>query len=108
MPTSEERREVAERLRELVRVHDAVQCDKVAHVLGLEYEVHGCIAAFNREDVTALADLIDPTCNIDVIDTGEMADYDCREHIMHCEKCGARLLLEHEFVPRFMSKEVHE
>lgn len=27
---------------------------------------------------------------------------------LYCPYCGARLLLEHEFVPRFMSKEVHE
>lgn len=100
MPTSEERREVAERLRELVRVHDAAQCDKVAHVLGLEYEVHGCIAAFNREDVTALADLIDPTCERDEIGFGSGRAYcmGCRYPLepeyKYCPNCGARLVDE--------------
>lgn len=42
-----------------------------------------------RNGMRHLADLIDPTCNIDVMDTGERADYDCREHIMHCSNCGA-------------------
>lgn len=36
-----------------------------------------------------LADLIDPTCNMDVMTTGERADYECSEHIMRCLNCGA-------------------
>ena len=37
-----------------------------------------------------LADLIDrPTCNMDVMTTGERADYECSEHIMRCLNCAA-------------------
>ncbi|OKY81528.1 MAG: hypothetical protein BHV62_01560 [Eggerthella sp. 51_9] len=36
-----------------------------------------------------LADLMDPTCDIDVMATGERADYECSEHIMRCLGCGA-------------------
>jgi DNA-directed RNA polymerase subunit RPC12/RpoP len=39
--------------------------------------------------VNYLADLIDPTCNMDVMTTGERADYECSEHIMRCLNCGA-------------------
>lgn len=62
--TSDERREVAAKLMELAEGHAAVECGKVAHALGLEYEVHGSIAAFGRPDVNALADLINPTCHV--------------------------------------------
>ena len=36
-----------------------------------------------------LADLIDLTCHMDAINTGEQADYECSEHIMHCSNCNA-------------------
>ncbi len=39
--------------------------------------------------VSYLADLVDPTCNMDVMTTGERADYECSEHIMRCLNCGA-------------------
>lgn len=99
-PTSDTRCEVAEELRDLVSEHSAVQCDAVAHVLGLKYEVHGCIAAFSREDVTALADLIDPTCERDEIGFGSGRAYcmDCRYPLepeyKYCPNCGARLVDE--------------
>ena len=41
------------------------------------------------DETGELADLIDSTCSMDVIDTGEMADYDCCEHIMYCKSCDA-------------------
>lgn len=93
MTSSEERREVAQKIREYAdshgdRIHDAemVLLATVRHV-----ESDGAVVrpTSEAELLTMLADLIDPTCNIDVIDTGERADYDCREHIMHCKNCGA-------------------
>lgn len=100
IPTSNERRKVAERLRDLVSEHSAVQYDAVAHVLGLKYGVHGCFAAFSRKDVTALADLIDPTCERDEIGFGSGRAYcmDCRYPLepeyKYCPNCGARLVDE--------------
>lgn len=28
-------------------------------------------------------------CSMEALDTGEQADYECAEHIMHCMECGA-------------------
>ena len=81
-PTSKERREVAERLREYG--NDTLKDGSLLKTLK---DVTG--AGSWRYVLDALAELIDPTCNIDVIDTGERADYDCREHIMRCQNCGA-------------------
>lgn len=103
-PTSDERREVAEELRAL----DVFDLGDAGNVIdtsdesgalfgrilavandyrpGLHYATSHFVA---RDAVDLFADLIDPTCNIDVMDTGERADYDCREHIMHCKNCGA-------------------
>lgn len=98
MASSEERREVAAKLMELAEGHAAVECSKVAHALGLEYEVHGSIAAFGRPDVTALADFIDPTCERDEIGFGSGRAYcmDCRCQLepeyKYCPNCGARLV----------------
>lgn len=59
---------------------------------------------------SVLADLIDPTCSMDAIDTGEQADYECREqmlygeagwfdeeppytpHFKRCPECGCRVV----------------
>lgn len=107
--TSNTRCEVAEELRDLVSEHSAVQCDAVAHVLGLKYEVHGCIAAFSREDVTAIADLIDPTCQVSSVETycNELGQLDgwefhltCGHSVQrpyyeapsYCPECGARVV----------------
>lgn len=102
-PTSDTRCEVAEELRDLVSEHSAVQCDAVAHVLGLKYEVHGCIAAFNREDVTALADLIDPTCHMCPAHAGGFGCDRCytwfpdmKKKPVYCPACGARVVDEDE------------
>ena len=67
-PTSEERREVAEALRQMAEKHSAVEASRVAHALGLEYEVHGTVVAFGSDAVQALADLIEPTSDDDSAD----------------------------------------
>lgn len=61
-PTSEERREVAERLRQMADAHDATEASCVARALRLEYKVYGTVVAFDNADIWNLADLIDPTC----------------------------------------------
>ena len=55
----------------------------ITHYMGLDGVVRDD-TIFDR-----IADFIDPTCGMDAIDTGEQADYECREHIMHCKCCGA-------------------
>ena len=94
MADGDERREVAARLR--------AQARTVSHDGGylwqrLEIAVNGWSLGavvdesyvFNNNILSRLADLRDPTCSMDAIDTGEQADHECREHIMHCSNCGA-------------------
>ena len=100
-PTSDERREVAERLRGLARERGAVECSSVAHTLWLAYEAHGTIAAFSGDAVARLSDLIDPTCEV-VGDNPYTSDYvfvckTCHEHFSvastprYCPGCGRRI-----------------
>ncbi len=106
--TSDERRDIAARLRALpidtyaVRKEweegglfiDANLGDE-ADYSQIHNAVFGCFpaeymhAGDYEELHERLADLIDPTCTIDVMDTGERADYECRERIMHCSHCNA-------------------
>ena len=84
MASNEERREVAAQMREIMR--RSPNCF-------LENMVVRSVLDVMRKGVTigeTVADLIDrPTCNIDVMTTGERADYECSEHIMRCLNCGA-------------------
>ncbi|MCI7439486.1 MAG: hypothetical protein MSA61_09730 [Coriobacteriaceae bacterium] len=81
MGISDERREVAERLRQMAEKHSAVEASRVAHALGLEYEVHGTVVAFGSDAVQALADLMDPTCH----DASPQA-----WGAFECSECGAQ------------------
>lgn len=88
--TSEERREVAASMRE---ARDSISFLPNTPVEQRAYDAYKIILAcigYKRGNIfDILADLIDPTCHMDAIDTGEQADYECSEHIMHCLKCGA-------------------
>ena len=85
--TSDERREIAATMR-------IISCEGVKDItLG---EVLNSILTGGAPRPTTemailarLADLIDPTCGMDVLDTGEVADYECSEHIVHCSNCNA-------------------
>lgn len=103
-PTSNERREVAERLRQMADAHDATEASRVARALGLEYKVYGTVVAFDSVDVHRLAELIDPTCKVED-DNPWASDYDyvcraCGEHFSTCDKpnycpgCGCRCTYE--------------
>ena len=90
MTSSEERREVAERLREDASCSESSPREVVESYLGIEYDGEDVLEeSYKSESLLHLADLIDPTCSMDAIDTGEMADYDCCEHIMYCRNCDA-------------------
>lgn len=81
MVSDDKRREVAKRLRQRADAHRAVEASRVARALGLEYEVHGAVVAFNSAAVQALADLIDrPTCEMKSIP---------KTSYRVCSRCGA-------------------
>lgn len=99
MLNSEERRKVAKTLRKMVEKYSAVEASRVAHALGLEYEVHGTVVAFSRADTQALADLIDPTCHIITTDRIIFGCDRCRTVMLgmrsklnFCPNCGARVV----------------
>lgn len=98
--TSDERREVAARLRQLADRHDI---DK-----------HDVIHAFDDADIRKLADLIDPTCEIDSVEPIEYGEFNetigyafhltCCHIAMractntppsYCEECGARVVRDY-------------
>lgn len=91
MISNEERRDVvvllrAEKQAELCRLSDGELLDNLAETLGVDS------TSEHYEDalVDRLIELIGrPTCNMDVMATGERADYECSEHIMRCLNCGA-------------------
>lgn len=70
-PTSEERREVAARLRQMADRHDVDKRD--------------VIRAFDDADIRKLADLIDPTCHIAYDD---WASRQCMGPMLSCDRCG--------------------
>lgn len=86
MMTSDERREVAERLRQMADAHDATEASRVARALGLEYKVYGTVVAFDSADIRNLADLIDPTCHIAPDD---WASQQCMGPMLSCDRCQA-------------------
>lgn len=76
----------AEKQAELCRLSDGELLDNLAETLGVDS------TSEHYEDalVDRLIELIGrPTCNMDVMATGERADYECSEHIMRCLNCGA-------------------
>lgn len=93
MITDEERRRVAQNLRSsryrLKPVPSGKQfmsMVRAASELELAHEMN----YLTKSGFERLADLIDrPMCNMDVMTTGERADYECSEHIMRCLNCGA-------------------
>ena len=91
MPTSDERLEVAEKLRQMADAHDATEASRVARALGLEYKVYGTVVAFDSADMRNLADLIDPTC---ILKDATWDDGTCTWGCI-CSACGAKLEYEH-------------
>lgn len=87
-PTSDERREVAERLRKLSAHGQSISCDAVDKALGIWYDdsYFGCV--FAHESVLRLADLIDPTCEME--DAGDVpASVKDNLSTFFCSECGA-------------------
>lgn len=100
MISDSERRKVAARLRQMADAHRSVETSRVARALGLEYEVYGTVVAFNGAAVQALADLIDPTCEMTPQGEGFRCSACGTHHDMsgfkefpwpRCPECGARV-----------------
>lgn len=101
MSNSDERREVAARLREQAEEGYGVNLESMAYALGLDSDDGEC----GDEDVfNMLADLIDPTCEVDSVDsTGGLLAYrlSCGHTAYRpayiqgpppvCPSCGARV-----------------
>ena len=87
-PTSDERREVAARLRKTRGIMAFVD------TLGIDPDGDWCWADVSRR----VADLIDPTCDAE-------QDYDRDEPIngrwWKCDVCGENFIYERGFAPRF-------
>ena len=108
--TSEDRIEVAERLRQMADEHDATEASRVARALGLEYKVYGTVVAFDSADIRNLADLIDPTCHLvsttfhswsdgsaafyHELSCGHMCETVWGKPPSYCPECGARVVDE--------------
>lgn len=95
--TSDERREVAARLRQMANRHDVDKSD-VIHV-------------FDDDDIRKLADLIDPTCAVESVEPIRAGEFNqaigsafhltcghtawraCTdEPPVYCDECGARVV----------------
>jgi rubrerythrin len=98
MATSEERREVAKRLRDYAANDGIGYSSDIAVYLAL-CDVFGDIEPEDDAKVERLlADLIDPTCHAE-------QDYDCDEPVQgrwwRCGACGERFAYERGLSPRF-------
>ena len=114
MPTSDERREVAEKLRRASACGEGISCCAVDRVLGLRYDEDYFGDVFTCESVRNLADLIDPqerTCRILQAYGDESEELDHRmEEIAGtpedtvaciCQSCGHEFRYDRMVRPRF-------
>lgn len=101
MVTSDERRKVAEKLRDLPRTADADGCCTAWDVLfALGVEQCDVIGFVRADDAQRLADLIDPTTTVD--ETGVETVVDA-VHLCECNECGHSfewVYGEYEYCPR--------
>ena len=107
VPTSDERREVAWRLRTEVSEEECIDyavCRIINDVLGVN-------GAWGAKAARILADMIDPTCKIDSVEPIEYGEFNqtigydfnltCGHSVMrpymdmppaYCDECGARVV----------------
>lgn len=88
MATDDERREVAARLRQMSDAHDATEASRVDRTLGLEDRAYGTVIAFDSADIRSLADLIDPTCEMEAAGGVPAPVRDSLETFF-CSECGS-------------------
>jgi hypothetical protein len=106
MPTSDERREVAARLREDASCSESSPRVAVESYLGVEYDGADAFEeSYKSESLLRLADLIDPTCEVDYcrylygccayeyhLSCGHSVDRPWRTPPAYCPECGARCI----------------
>ena len=105
--TSDERREVAERLREDASCSENSPREVVESYLGIEYDGSDVMEeSYTSESLLRLADLIDPTCHLVMVEDcdGDLTEvHDCcgDKHtrdaftgrvLPYCPDCGARVV----------------
>lgn len=110
-PTSDERREVAARLREDASCSESSPRDVVESYLGIEYDGADVLEeSYTSESLLHIADLIDPTCKVSSVETyfnelGQLEGWEfhltCghsflrpyKEAPAYCPQCGARVVI---------------
>lgn len=103
MTTSEERRKVAERLREASEFPEENILAALVDICGINFNFDGNVTLW-RATMTRLADLIDPMCTIVSTDCScscRMYRLSCGHSVprplrskppAYCSKCGARVV----------------
>lgn len=104
-PTSDERREVAEMLREDANCSENSPRFVVESYLGIEYDGTDLLEeSYKSESLLHIADLIDPTCEVVgseplyiddetefILSCGHVAEMTTNEPPAYCPECGARV-----------------
>lgn len=92
MATSDERREVARKLREASACGEGISCCSVDKALELRYDDDYFGDVFECESVRDLADLIDPTCEVVMEEPeGDAGEFVAQMLGTVCSECGGDL-----------------
>lgn len=93
-PTSDERREVAERLREDASCSESSPRDVVESYLGIEYDGADVLEeSYTSESLLHIADLIDPTCKVMEVPDNDELKIRVVSGFM-CKRCGHEDIVE--------------
>ncbi len=93
-PTSDERREVAARLREDASCSESSPRDVVESYLGIEYDGADVLEeSYTSESLLHIADLIDPTCKVMEVPDNDELKIRVVSGFM-CKRCGHEDIVE--------------
>lgn len=94
MASSDERREVAERLRENASCSESSPRDVVESYLGIEYDGADVLEeSYTSESLLHIADLIDPTCEVMEVPDNDEFMVRVVSGFM-CKRCGHEAIVE--------------
>jgi DNA-directed RNA polymerase subunit RPC12/RpoP len=94
MATSDERREVAARLREDASCSESSPRDVVESYLGIEYDGADVLEeSYTSESLLHIADLIDPTCKVMEVPDNDELKIRVVSGFM-CKRCGHEDIVE--------------
>lgn len=95
-PTSDERREVAARLREDASCSESSPRDVVESYLGIEYDGADVLEeSYTSESLLHIADLIDPTCKVMEVPDNDELKIRVVSGFM-CKRCGHEDIVERD------------